>query len=175
MTIYLTRPVPSISSPHIGGISHVLQIYNRYNIHNREWKKEKQTNKHGLGLALSVRREKFWHFHDIMWLLWACTRTKFPPSYQELWFILLWWLTWLLGPLVPTPHFSNHIIWPWPFPDSSLFCCETLPFLVFLRSRRKSRVQHLCVGFTPKQTKEPTDWRSPTPTPTEQMPTIVPQ
>ena len=30
-----------LSSP-TGGISHVLQIYNRYNIHNQEWKKEEQ-------------------------------------------------------------------------------------------------------------------------------------
>ena len=32
----------------------------------------------------------------------------------------------------------------------------------------------LFLGFAPKQTKEPSDWHSPTPTPTERMHTIVP-
>ena len=44
---------------------------------------EERTNKHGLGLALNVRREKFWHFSGIQWLSRACTRTKFPYSNQE--------------------------------------------------------------------------------------------
>ena len=44
---------------------------------------EETRNKNGLGLALSVRREKFWHFSGILWLSRACTRTKFPHSYQN--------------------------------------------------------------------------------------------
>ena len=46
---------------------------------------ERRTNKNGLGLTLSVKREKFWHFYSILWLSRAFTRTKFPPSYQEHW------------------------------------------------------------------------------------------
>ena len=71
---------------------------------------ERRTNKHGLRLlALSVRKEKFCHFSDILWLLRACTRTKFPPSYQERWLILSRWLTWLLDLQVPTLRFSSRL------------------------------------------------------------------
>ena len=38
--------------------------------------------------------------------------------------------------------------------NSYLFCSGTLSFLVFFRSRRKSRPQALYVGFAPKRTKE---------------------
>ena len=71
---------------------------------------ERRTNKHGLDLALSFRKEKFWHFSGIMWLSRACTRTKFPRSYQERWLILSRWLTWLLGSQVPTTHFSSRTL-----------------------------------------------------------------
>ena len=77
-----------------------LQIYN--------WEWKKRINRDGLGLALSIRREKFWHFSGIQWLSWACTRTKFPASCQERWLILSRWLTWLLGSQVPTFHFSSR-------------------------------------------------------------------
>ena len=40
---------------------------------------EEITN-NGIGLALSVRREKFWHFSGILWLSRAFTRTKFPTQ-----------------------------------------------------------------------------------------------
>ena len=42
-----------------------------------------------------------------------------------------------------------------------------LPSLVFFWSCGKSRARALCVGFSPKQTKESSDWHSLTPTPTE--------
>ena len=70
---------------------------------------ERRTNKHRLGLGLSVRRGKFGHFSGILWLLQACTQTKFPHSYQECWLIRLCWLTRLLDPQVPTPHFSSRL------------------------------------------------------------------
>ena len=54
---------------------------------------------------------------------------------------------------------------------SSVHCPGTLPFLVFFRSRRKSRAQALCVGFAPKQTQESSDWH---PHPQKRMPPIVP-
>ena len=46
----------------------------------------------------------------------------------------------------------------------SVNCPGTLPSLVFFRSRMKSSAQAFCVGFAPKQTKEFSDWNSPTPT-----------
>ena len=52
---------------------------------------------------------------------------------------------------------------PLSFP-TSVDCPGTLPFLDFFRSRRRSRAQALCVGFAQKQTKESSDWHSPTPT-----------
>ena len=44
---------------------------------------------------------------------------------------------------------------------SSVHCSRTLNSLLFFWSRRKSRVQALCVSFAPKQTKEYFDWHSP--------------
>ena len=96
---------------------------------------ERRTNKNGLGLGLSLRREKFWHFSGILWLLRACPRMKFPPSYQECWLILLRWLTWCLGPQVPTLHFSSSlsltIAFPWLSitPICSLLWVLAFPFL----------------------------------------------
>ena len=108
----------------------------------------------------------FWH-SVLLCLSRACTQTKFPCSYQECGLILSHWLTWLLGPLIPTPPSAAASLWPSPFPDChELFCSGTLPFLIFFQSCRKSRVQTLCVGFTPEQTKESSDWYSPTPTET---------
>ena len=81
---------------------------------------ERRTNKNSLELGLSVRRKKVWHFSDILWLSRACTRTKFIPSYQECWLILSRWLTWLLGPQVPTPRFSSQLSLTVAFPWQSL-------------------------------------------------------
>ena len=123
---------------------------------------ERRTNKHRLGLALSIRRKKFWLFFGILWLSWLCTRTKFPPSYQECWLILLHWLTWLQGPQVPTHHFSSRFSLTIAFPWLSLTpICWLLWDLVFFQFHRKSRAQSLCMSFVPKQTKESSDWRSP--------------
>ena len=78
---------------------------------------EKRTNRDGFGLAVSVRRDKFWHFSGILWLSQTCTRTKFLHSDQERWLIFSHWLTWLLGPQVTTPRFSSclslTITFPW--------------------------------------------------------------
>ena len=86
---------------------------------------EKRTNKYGLRLlALSVR-EKFWHFSGILWLSRACTRMRFSHTYQERWLILSRWLTWLLGPQVPTPRFNSSLsltvvfFWLWLTPICS--------------------------------------------------------
>ena len=100
---------------------------------------------------------------------------KILLNYQERWLICSLWLTWLLGPQVPTPRFSSRVSLtvarPWLSPTPK-FLLENLAFLRLLRSRRKSHA--LCVGLAPKQTKESSDWCSPRPTPTERMPTIVP-
>ena len=78
---------------------------------------EERANMNGLGLARNVRREKFWYFSGILWLSRASTRTKFPHSYQERWLILSHWLTYFLGPQVPTPNFSGRlsltVVFPW--------------------------------------------------------------
>ena len=71
----------------------------------------------------------------------------------------------LQQPPLSNRHLSLTVV------NSSLFCSVTLLFLVFFRSHRKFRAQALCVGFAPKQTKESSDWRSPTPI--ERMPTLV--
>ena len=129
---------------------------------------EKRINKNGLGLGLSVRREKFWHFSGILWLSRACTETKFPPSYQERWLILSHWLAWLLGPQVPTSRFSSHLSLTVAFPWLSL----TLGPCLSLSS--SGFASPLC-GFRATTDKGILWLRSPTPTPTERMPTIVPQ
>ena len=69
---------------------------------------ERRTNKHGLGRALSVWREKLYHFSGILWLSRACTRTKFPPTYQERWLVLSRWLTWLQQSSLQQPSLSGR-------------------------------------------------------------------
>ena len=139
----------------------------------------RRTNKHGLGLALTQEErslDTILTFCAFV-LSRACTRTKSPHSYQERWLIFLRSPTRPLGPQVPAPRSAGAFLWLSPFPDcpkslSSVDWSGTLPFLVFFQSRRKSRAQALCVGFAPKQTKESSDWRSPTTTETN-APLIV--
>ena len=82
------------------------------------------------------------------------------------------------GSTSPNSLFSSRLSLTVAFPQLLLIlpfhCSGTLPFLVFFWSCRKSHVQALCVGFAPKQMKESFDWRSSTPTPIQQMPTIMP-
>ena len=139
---------------------------------------EEGTNKQDLGLALSVRRKKFLAFSGTsvhLWLSRARIRVKFPHSYQEHWLTLSCWPTWPLDPQAPTPPSAvalSDSCLSLTVVNSFLFCSGTLPFLVFFRSRRKSRAQALWVCFAPKQTKGSTEWRSLTPT--QRMLTIVP-
>ena len=153
--------------------------------------KEKRTNKHGLGLAPSAKREKFMtflcSFLCICEISRACIRAKFPQSHQERWLILSSWPTWPLAPHVLAVTFH----WPSASPDfcrllfpadcpvlstalvcSALFCC--LSSSVFFQSRGRSRAQALCVGLEPKQTKRSSYWHTPT-HPQKRMPPIVSQ
>ena len=151
------------------GAFHIaLQIHKIQHIQPREWKK--RTNKHGLRLVPSTRREKFVTFSCsvvCIWLSRACIQVKFLLSHQECWLILLHWLSWLLSPQVPTPRpaaaISNqHIPTNFCLLPSSVDCPGSLPSLAFFWSGRRSRVQALCVGFMPKRKKGSSDWHSPT-------------
>ena len=139
-----------------------------------------RTNKHRLVLlALSVRREKLWHFYGI--LCFCNSRVRLPERNSHI--------------ATRNAVSSSHAGWPdfWVHKsqplasaaaalfnrrlflivaNSYLFCSGALSFLVFFWSRRKSCASFLR-GFRAK-TKESSDWRSPTPIPTERMPTIVP-
>ena len=166
VTICPTWPIPNISTSY--GFSHfpprvflVLQIYNKYNIYNREWKKEEQTC---MDLAWSVRREKFLHFSGILWLSRACTGTKFSPTYQKRWLIISRWSTWLLGPQVPSPRLSSHLsltvafswlsltpicwlLWDLAFP-CLLLLYEILCTSLLCRFRAKTEKGILWLAFT---------------------------
>ena len=136
---------------------------------------ERRTNKQGLGLALSVRREKFfalyWHSvllcsHERVLEQNSHTATQNADSFSRAHRPNLWVHRSQL--LAQLPPFSDRRLFLTVTP--SLFfvdCPGTLPFLIFFRSRRKSRAQALCVGFAPKQAKESSDWLSPAPSPTE--------
>ena len=87
-----------------------------HNIHNRV--EERRTNKHGLGLAPSARREKFVTLLCSLQCIWL-SRAKFLHSHQECWLILMHWLTWLLSPQVPIPRLAVVFLWSSPSPD---FC-----------------------------------------------------
>ena len=85
----------------------------------------RKKNKQAWIWVVSPKRKKgqvlalFWHsVHP--WLSRACIQTKFPHSYQERWIILSRWLTWLLGPQVPTPRFSRRLFLTVTFPWLSL-------------------------------------------------------
>ena len=66
-------------------------------------------NKQALIWGSSKRKKgELWAFFLYSMLLWlsrACTRTKFPHSYQKRWLIFSRWPTWPLGP--QQPLFSN--------------------------------------------------------------------
>ena len=113
----------------------------------QRWKKWR-TNKHGLGLAQSARKEKFVTlfccFLCICGLSRACIRAKFPHSQQERWHILAHWPPRPLGPQVFAPRLAVSFLW---LLLTALSCW--LPSSV------------LRVG--PLES----DWHSPTPTPTE--------
>ena len=80
---------------------------------------------------------------------------------------------------VLTPYLASAFLWPSPFLDfcwlpSSVGCPETLPFLVFFRSRRRSRAQALCVDFAPKKQRNPLTGTHPHPHPQKRIPNIMP-
>ena len=173
------------------GAFHIsLQANKTQHTQLRGWKK-RRTNNHGLGLALSARRENFvtlWcSFLCICRLLRTCIRAKFPQSHQEYWLNPLRWPTRPLGSLVLAVAF----LWPsasfdfcrqlspadclglfYPVLSTALVCPVTLPPLVFFRSRGKSRAQALCVGFAPKQTKGSSGWH-PHPHPQKRIPPLM--
>ena len=136
-----------------------------HNIHNGEWKKEEQTQ-----TWVSPKRKKGEVFGT---LLAFCafftvtsvysnknphTATRNANSSSRARRPGLW------------VHWSQLLAQQQPFSDhrlslivtnSSLLLTALGPylFLVFFRSRRKSRAQVLCVGFAPKQTNESSDWQ----------------
>ena len=125
----------SCSSPHlrprvfhmfykyINDITYITESGRKKNKQARTWVSPKRKK----GDVLT----HFWHSVHL-WLSPACTRTKFPHSYQERWLILSRRQTWILSPLVPTPHFSSRfsltVAFPWL---QSVDCSGILPFLVF--------------------------------------------
>ena len=96
------------------GASHIaLQTHKTRHTKPRGWKK-RRTNKHGLGLAPSIRREKLLtllcRFLCICGLSRACTRAKFPHSHQERWLILSRWPTWPLDSQVPAHRLAVALL-----------------------------------------------------------------
>ena len=106
---------------------------------------ERRTNNHGLGLALSVRRGKFWHFSGILAIASVYPNeipTQLPGTLTH---------PLSLADLFQQPPLSDRRLSLTVANPSSVDGSVTLPFLVFFCSRRKSRTQALCVGFAPKQ------------------------
>ena len=68
----------------------------------------------------------------------------------------------------PCPALISRLAFSWLL--STANCPWDLPSLVRFRSRGRSRVQALCVGFAPKQTKGSSDWH---PHPQKRMSPIV--
>ena len=131
---------------------------------------EERTNKRGLRLAPNARREKFGHFS---WILWFCschervleqnsyTTTRNADSSSRVgWpgFCVYWSRFLLQQPLPFDRHFSLTVSNSF----SSIDCPRTLPFF-FFQSHWKSRAQSFCVGFAPKQTKDPLTGAHPHP------------
>ena len=140
----------------------------------------------GLGQLQEQEGRSMWHFPSILCfceLTQACIRARFPQSHKEILSPLLTLaipesqtkgtssrlsdFCWLLCSLLLTGLFSSA--------DSSVRSTSlvasfswlwNLPFLVLFRSRGKFRAQAPCVGFTPKKTKECSEWHLPTPTET---------
>ena len=128
--------------------------------HNREGGRKEQTNKHWLGSAPSARGGIPWHFLFIPWANASVYSSETPTkatSHAD--FSLLRPFLSHDCSLKPTYFFSSLLL--------TIFCLVSdLPFLV--NSRGRSRTHALCVGFTLKQTKRPSD-RHPH-TPTQRMP-----
>ena len=143
-----------------------LSGHTKHNIHNREGGR-KENNQTRTWFSSKLKNGKvcdtFLAFGE---LSRACIRAKFPQSHQECWLIISCWPN---QPLVYTSYKSPFLTvsFPWllltvqfsALVSSGFFCslllaALDLPSLVLLRSRGKSHVQALCVGFTPKQTKE---------------------
>ena len=137
---------------------------------------ERRTNKHGLGLALSVRREKFCHFSGILWVYPNEIPTQLPRTLTH---------PLALVDLVSGSTSSNSSLQQPPISDRCLSLTVAISYLLTAlgpcpSSSSSGLVGNLArkpfeVSFAPKQTEDPSDWRSPTPIPTERMPTIVPQ
>ena len=172
------KPLMAIRSSR--GLSHlrpeVFHISLQYTLDTactiERWKK-RRTNKHGLGLVPSARRENFVTllccFLCICGLSWARIRAKFPQSRQEFSLILSRWPTRPLGPQVLAPRLAVISFWflltalswwllssvhcPGPcFTSSPSGLVGNLTRKLFLWVSRQ------------KQTKEYSDWHSPTPT-----------
>ena len=134
--------------------------------------KKRRTNKHGLGLAPSARREKFVTL--LCGFLWS-TASEYPsdiPTQPPGTLTHLLTLADLDSESTgPSSSLSGRLSLTVAFPRlllTAFFCWLPwdLASLIFFRSRRKSRVQALCVGYAPKRTKGSSDWHSPTPTET---------
>ena len=139
----------------------------------RGWKK--RTNKQGPGLAPNTRKREICDiFCPFSELTRAYTRVKTLTKPLAM-------LTCLLalvnpdsvGQQVLAVVFLTCVLSYLPcFRLLTTSICSTnclcllwdLPSLIHFRSRGRSRIQALCVGFAPKQTKGFSDWHSHTPT-----------
>ena len=125
-------------------------------------KEKEQTNNMELGLFQAQEREFVWRFYAALrafcWLSWACilretsTTTRNANSFLTAFPHCLLLLT-----VRPLDSVVDCSLW---VPLSNGPCLlSDLPFLLHFRSRERSRVQALCWGFTPKQTKRSSAWR----------------
>ena len=136
-----------------------LYGYTKDNIHPGGWKK-RRTNSHGLGLAPRARLEKsvILSLHYV--LLWAkasAYSSEIPTKPLGMLIALFCWLLYSTSSLdcrFP-PTFVDCLVLPtdsfsW-LPPSADFCwLSDHSSLVLFRSRGKSNVQLLYVGFAPK-------------------------
>ena len=159
---------------------HMFYKYTRYNIYNREWKKEEQTITEW-GSPKAEEESSFGTF------LAFCASVAIASVYpNEIPTQLPGTLT---HPLALTGLASgstcpNSSLQQPPLSDRRLSLTVGNSYLLTalgpsLSSSSSGLVGNLArkpfVRFAPKQIKEPSDWRSSTLTPTERMLTIMPQ
>ena len=88
----------------------------------------KKVIKHGLGLALNMRREKFWHFSRILWILRTVYLNEIPTQLPGTLTHAL-----VLADLAFVPTSPNSSLQQPPFSDCcqllSVNCSGTLSFL----------------------------------------------
>ena len=117
-----------------------LQTHQIQHTQPRGWKK-RRTNKHGLGLVPSARREKFvtllCSFLCICGLSQTCIRAKFPQSHQERGITLSRWPIHPLSPQAQAPA----LFFDCPLLSTAFFC--SLPLRPSLPSSSSVLVSNL--------------------------------